>query len=108
LSGGDAASRRGVPPQADGGEVIRTTHTRASADSNGHLVQLSDGERLTGTHARGPEAGAWMVQAAPAISARVPRDTIKPFPMFSKIHLGALVALHGEIATGQAVAEVAS
>jgi dihydrolipoamide dehydrogenase len=112
LSGEDAASRRGVPPYADGGEVIRTIHARASADSNGHLARLSDGERLTGAHAPGREAAASLQQAALAIRARVPldilRDTTKPLLMFSKIYLGALIALHGEIATAQPVAEVAS
>jgi dihydrolipoamide dehydrogenase len=110
LSEEDAAARRGVPAHADGGEAIRTTHARASADSNGYLARLSDGERLTGAHALGREAGAWLQQAALAIRARVAldilRDTIKP--MFSKIYLGALIALHGEIATAQPVAEVAS
>jgi hypothetical protein len=42
-----------------------------------------------------------------AIRGRVPLDIIKPFPMFSEIYLGALIALHGEIATAQPVAEVA-
>ena len=86
---------------------MRPTHARSSADSNGHLARLSDGERLTGAHALGREAGAWLQQAALAIRARVPRATIKPFPMFSKIYLGALIALHGEIATAQPVAGVA-
>jgi dihydrolipoamide dehydrogenase len=63
-------------------------------------------------HALGPEAGEWLQQATLAIRARVPldilRDTIQPFPTFSEIYLGALKALHGEIATAQPVAEVAS
>ncbi len=42
-------------------EVSRTaTHTRAYADSNGFMTLLSDGERLTGAYALGPEAGEWL------------------------------------------------
>src|SRR5829696_1147847 len=35
------------------------TYTRAYAESNGFLTLLSDGERLTGAYALGPEAGEW-------------------------------------------------
>src|SRR4029079_2684423 len=42
-------------------EVAKTaTYTRAYADSNGFMTLLSDGERLTGAYALGPEAGEWM------------------------------------------------
>jgi pyruvate/2-oxoglutarate dehydrogenase complex dihydrolipoamide dehydrogenase (E3) component len=55
---------------------------------------LSDGERLTGAYALGPEAGEWLQQATLAIRARVPlavfRDTIQPFPTFSEIFVEAL------------------
>jgi pyruvate/2-oxoglutarate dehydrogenase complex dihydrolipoamide dehydrogenase (E3) component len=83
-------------------EVAKTaTYTRAYAESNGFLTLLSDGERLTGAYALGPEAGEWMQQATLAIRARVPvttlRDTIQPFPTFSEIYVAALKALHGEI-----------
>ena len=48
------------------------------------MTLLSDGERLTGAYALGPEAGEWLQQATLAIRARVPlevlRDTIQPFP----------------------------
>ncbi|HEX8207636.1 MAG TPA: NAD(P)/FAD-dependent oxidoreductase [Solirubrobacteraceae bacterium] len=76
-------------------EVARTaTYTREYADSNGFLTLLSDGERLTGAYALGPEAGEWLQQATLAIRARVPldvlRDTIQPFPTFSEIYLAAL------------------
>ena len=78
------------------------TYTRAYAESNGFLTLLSDGERLTGAYALGPEAGEWLQQATLAIRARVPldvlRDTIQPFPSFSEIHAFALKALRGEIA----------
>ena len=73
-------------------EVAKTaTYTRAYAESNGFLTLLSDGERLTGAYALGPEAGEWLQQATLAIRARVPldvlRDTIQPFPTFSEIYL---------------------
>jgi pyruvate/2-oxoglutarate dehydrogenase complex dihydrolipoamide dehydrogenase (E3) component len=94
-------------------EVAKTaTYTRAYAESDGYLTLLSDGERLTGAHALGPDAGEWIGQATLAIRARVPldilRDTIQPFPTFSEIYLGALKALNSEIATAQPVAEAAS
>ena len=84
-------------------EVAKTaTYTRAYAESNGFLTLLSDGERLTGAYALGPEAGEWLQQATLAIRARVPldvlRDTIQPFPTFSEIYVGALKALRAEIA----------
>jgi pyruvate/2-oxoglutarate dehydrogenase complex dihydrolipoamide dehydrogenase (E3) component len=51
-------------------EVPKTaTYTHAYAESNGFLTLLSDGERLTGAYALGPEAGEWMQQATPAIRA---------------------------------------
>ncbi len=62
---------------------------------------LSDGERLTGAYALGPEAGEWMQQATLAIRARVPlpvlRDVIQPFPTFSEIYVTALKSLHSHI-----------
>ena len=77
------------------------TYTHAYAESNGFLTLLSDGERLTGAHALGPEAGEWLQQATLAIRARVPldvlRDTIQPFPTFSEIYVAALKALRAEI-----------
>ncbi len=45
------------------------TYTRAYAESNGFLTLLSDGERLTGAYALGPEAGEWLQQATLAIHA---------------------------------------
>src|SRR3954452_17963546 len=79
-------------------EVAKTeTYTRAYAESNGFLTLLSDGERLTGAYALGPEAGEWLQQATLAIRARVPldvlRDTIQPFPTFSEVYVAALKAL---------------
>ena len=79
-------------------EVAKTaTYTHAYAETNGFLTLLSDGERLTGAYALGPEAGEWMQQATLAIRAHVPLDvlgdTIQPFPTFSEIYVGALKAL---------------
>ena len=78
------------------------TYTHAYADSSGFLTLLSDGERLTGAYALGPEAGEWLQQATLAIRARVSldvlRDTIQPFPSFSEIHAAALKALRQAIA----------
>src|SRR5215207_2056087 len=81
------------------------TYTRAYAEENGFLTLLSDGERLTGAYALGPEAGEWLQQATLAIRARVPlevlRDTIQPFPTFSEIYVAGLKALRREIAAGR-------
>jgi pyruvate/2-oxoglutarate dehydrogenase complex dihydrolipoamide dehydrogenase (E3) component len=91
-------------------EVPKTaTYTHAYAEDNGFLTLLSDGERLTGAYALGPEAGEWLQQATLAIRARVPidvlLDTIQPFPTFSEIYLAAVRALYREItAAPQAVA----
>ena len=52
------------------------TYTHAYAESNGFLTLLSDGERLTGAYALGPEAGEWLQQATLAIRARVPLDVL--------------------------------
>ncbi len=84
-------------------EVAKTaTYTRAYADENGFLTLVSDGERLTGAYALGPEAGEWLQQATLAIRAHVPldvlADTIQPFPTFSEIYVAALKKLRGEIA----------
>ena len=91
-------------------EVAETaTYTRAHAESNGFLTLLSDGERLTGAYALGPEAGEWLQQATLAIRARVPlqvlRDVIQPFPTFSEIYVGALKALHSEITAARQEAD---
>ena len=43
------------------------TYTRAYADDKGFLTLLSDGTRLTGAYALGPEAGEWLQQATLAI-----------------------------------------
>ena len=84
-------------------EVPRTsTYTRAYAERPGFMTLVSDGERLTGAYALGPEAGEWLQQATLAIRARIPldvlSDTIQPFPTFSEVYLDALKALTAEIA----------
>ena len=71
-------------------DVSKTaTYSHQYAQSNGFLTLLSDGTRLTGAYALGPEAGEWLQQATLAIRARVPlevlSDVIQPFPSFSTI-----------------------
>jgi pyruvate/2-oxoglutarate dehydrogenase complex dihydrolipoamide dehydrogenase (E3) component len=83
-------------------EVPRTaTYTRAYAESPGFLTLVSDGERLTGAYALGPEAGEWLQQATVAIRAGVPleimEDVIQPFPTFSEIFLHALTELRAKV-----------
>ena len=92
-------------------EVPKTaTYTHAYAESNGFLTLLSDGERLTGAYALGPEAGEWMQQATLAIRAHVPlevlADTIQPFPSFSGIYEGAVKALRTQIAAARSTARL--
>ena len=82
-------------------EVPRTsTYTRAYAERPGFMTLLSDGERLTGAYALGPEAGEWLQQATLAIRAHVRldvlSDTIQPFPTFSEVYLDAVKALRAE------------
>jgi pyruvate/2-oxoglutarate dehydrogenase complex dihydrolipoamide dehydrogenase (E3) component len=83
-------------------EVAKTaTYMHDYAESNGFLTLLSDGERLTGAYALGPEAGEWLQQATLAIRARVPldvlRDVIQPFPTFSEVFVAGLKSLRGKI-----------
>jgi pyruvate/2-oxoglutarate dehydrogenase complex dihydrolipoamide dehydrogenase (E3) component len=83
-------------------EVPRTaTYTRAYDKIPGFMTLVSDGERLTGAYALGPDAGEWLQQATLAIRAQVPlavlRDTIQPFPTFSEIFLFAFEKLGAEV-----------
>jgi pyruvate/2-oxoglutarate dehydrogenase complex dihydrolipoamide dehydrogenase (E3) component len=85
-------------------EVAKTgTYTRAYDQSNGFMTLLSDGKRLTGAYALGPEAGEWLQQATLAIRAQIALDvlldTIQPFPTFSEIYLDALKRLRETIGT---------
>jgi len=79
-------------------EVPRTaTYTRAYDERRDFMTLVSDGERLTGAYALGPEAGEWLQQATVAIRAGVPLgvmdDVIQPFPTFSEVFLHALLEL---------------
>jgi pyruvate/2-oxoglutarate dehydrogenase complex dihydrolipoamide dehydrogenase (E3) component len=78
------------------------TYTHAYADDKGFLTLISDGVRLTGAYALGPEAGEWLQQATLAIRAHLAleilTDTIQPFPSFSEIYVAALKALRIQIA----------
>jgi pyruvate/2-oxoglutarate dehydrogenase complex dihydrolipoamide dehydrogenase (E3) component len=101
--GGVEAEYSATAPVSD---VPKTaTYTHAYAESNGFLTLLSDGERLTGAYALGPEAGEWLQQATLAIRAHVPlevlTDTIQPFPSFSGIYEAAMKALRTTIAGTQ-------
>jgi pyruvate/2-oxoglutarate dehydrogenase complex dihydrolipoamide dehydrogenase (E3) component len=79
-------------------EVSRTsTYTRAYDKRPGYMTLISDGERITGAHALGPEAGEWLQQATVAIRAQIPlevmNDVIQPFPTFSEAFLDTLMEL---------------
>ncbi|MEU0795257.1 NAD(P)/FAD-dependent oxidoreductase [Amycolatopsis sp. NPDC005961] len=82
--------------------VARTaTYTRAYDTRPGFLTVFSDGERLTGAYAAGPEAGEWLQQATLAIRARVPLavllDVVQPFPTFSEAFLHVLRDLDRQV-----------
>jgi pyruvate/2-oxoglutarate dehydrogenase complex dihydrolipoamide dehydrogenase (E3) component len=84
--------------------VPRTsTYTRAYDTKPGFMTLVSDGERITGAHALGPEAGEWLQQATLAIRAKVPLevmdDVIQPFPTFSEAFLDALTELGAKVST---------
>jgi pyruvate/2-oxoglutarate dehydrogenase complex dihydrolipoamide dehydrogenase (E3) component len=83
-------------------EVPRTaTYTRDYDTKPGFMTLVSDGERITGAYALGPEAGEWLQQATVAIRARVPlavmNDVIQPFPTFSEVFLHALSELSAKV-----------
>ena len=96
-----ATSDRFVATVPISGVAKTATYTRAYADDPGFLTLLSEGTRLTGAYALGPEAGEWLQQATLAIRARVPldvlADTIQPFPTFSEIYVSALKSLLDQI-----------
>jgi pyruvate/2-oxoglutarate dehydrogenase complex dihydrolipoamide dehydrogenase (E3) component len=82
--------------------VARTaTYMRDYDKQPGFMTLVSDGERITGAYALGPEAGEWLQQATLAIRARVPlevmNDTIQPFPTFSEVFLHALTELGAKV-----------
>ena len=76
------------------------TYMRNYADRPDFMTLVSDGERLTGAHALGPEAGEWLQQATLAIRARVPLevmdDVIQPFPSFSEAFLNTVLELRAK------------
>ena len=78
-------------------DVSRTPTYYRQYENAGFLTLVSDGERVTGAHGLGPEAGEWLGQATLAIRARVPlavlKDTIQPFPTFSEVYLHAMQEL---------------
>jgi pyruvate/2-oxoglutarate dehydrogenase complex dihydrolipoamide dehydrogenase (E3) component len=83
-------------------DVARTaTYTRAYDTRPGFLTLVSDGERLTGAYAIGPEAGEWLQPATLAIRARISLtvllDVIQPFPTFSEAFLHALRDLEAQL-----------
>jgi dihydrolipoamide dehydrogenase len=84
-------------------DVSKTaTYSHRYSQSNGFLTLLSDGVRLTGAYALGPEAGEWLQQATLAIRAGIAleilSDVIQPFPSFSTIFDSAFKTLLMEIA----------
>jgi pyruvate/2-oxoglutarate dehydrogenase complex dihydrolipoamide dehydrogenase (E3) component len=83
-------------------EVPRTyTYMREYADKPSFMSLVSDGERVIGAYALGPDAGEWLQQATLAIRARVPldvvEDVIQPFPTFSEVFLHALLELRAKV-----------
>jgi pyruvate/2-oxoglutarate dehydrogenase complex dihydrolipoamide dehydrogenase (E3) component len=89
------------------GVAKTATYTRSYAEHNGFLTLLSDGERLTGAYALGPEAGEWLQQATLAIRAHISlevlADTIQPFPTFSEIYLEGVKTLRSRIGSAARV-----
>ena len=82
--------------------VPRTsTYTRAYDTQPGFLTLVSDGERLTGAYALGPDAGEWLQQATMAIRSQVPLavllDVIQPFPTFSEAIFQAVRDLDAQV-----------
>ena len=75
-------------------DLARTSTYARNGEARGFLTLVSDGSKLTGAYAVGPEAGDWIQQATLAIRAGVPldllRDTIQPFPTFSEAYASAL------------------
>jgi dihydrolipoamide dehydrogenase len=71
------------------------------AESGGYLTLLSDGERLTGGHAVGREAGDWLRRAAHAIRLGVPLEAVQPS---TAVELAAFGALRREVAAAARVA----
>jgi pyruvate/2-oxoglutarate dehydrogenase complex dihydrolipoamide dehydrogenase (E3) component len=79
-------------------DVPRVSTYYRDYEDTGYLTLVSDGERIIGAHAVGPEAGEWLGQATLAIRARIPlavfEDTIQPFPTFCEAYLHAVQELN--------------
>ncbi len=77
--------------------LARTSTYARNGDARGFLSLVSDGSKLIGAYAVGPEAGDWLQQATLAIRAEVPvellREVIQPFPTFSEAFPSALADL---------------
>jgi pyruvate/2-oxoglutarate dehydrogenase complex dihydrolipoamide dehydrogenase (E3) component len=89
-----------------------STYTRAYDTQPGFLTLVSDGARLTGAYALGPEAGEWLQQVTLAIRASTPLavllDVIQPFPTFSEAVFQALRALDAQVSQARPTAVAAS
>jgi pyruvate/2-oxoglutarate dehydrogenase complex dihydrolipoamide dehydrogenase (E3) component len=107
-----AAEGRFVATVALSGVPRTSTYMRAYDTRPGFLTLVSDGERLTGGCALGPEAGEWLQQVTLAIRARTPLsvllDVIQPFPTFSEAVLHALRDLEAQVAAAAVPAPMAS
>jgi pyruvate/2-oxoglutarate dehydrogenase complex dihydrolipoamide dehydrogenase (E3) component len=93
--------------------VPRTaTYTRAYDTRPGFLTLVSDGGRITGAYALGPEAGEWLQQVTVAIRTHAPLsvmlDVIQPFPTFSEAIFQALRDLDAQVAAARPVPAAAS
>jgi pyruvate/2-oxoglutarate dehydrogenase complex dihydrolipoamide dehydrogenase (E3) component len=92
---GEAEGEREVTIDLAG--VARTSTYTREYEKAGFMTLVSDGERITGAYALGPEAGEWLQQATLAIRAKVPlevvADTIQPFPTFSEAFMEAMLEL---------------
>jgi pyruvate/2-oxoglutarate dehydrogenase complex dihydrolipoamide dehydrogenase (E3) component len=75
-------------------DIARTSTYARNGTARGFLTLVSDGTKLTGAYAVGPEAGDWMGQATLAVRAGVTldllHDTMQPFPTFSEAFAAAL------------------
>jgi pyruvate/2-oxoglutarate dehydrogenase complex dihydrolipoamide dehydrogenase (E3) component len=89
-----------------------STYTRAYDTQPGFLTLVSDGVRLTGAHALGPEAGEWLQQVTLAVRARTPLpvllDVIQPFPTFSEAVFQALRELDARVGRAESAVGAAS
>jgi pyruvate/2-oxoglutarate dehydrogenase complex dihydrolipoamide dehydrogenase (E3) component len=84
-----------------------STYTRAYDTQPGFLTLVSDGARLTGAYALGPEAGEWLaIRASTPLAVLL--DVIQPFPTFSEAVFQALRALDAQVSEARPTAVAAS